>query len=318
MCFIVWHTCAARITRFVCVFARIALISATPLLISGCTTATTTRNSATQASLSGLAAADAALGAYDALRDVASDNAYYQGYLRIVVSSEPDKVDFTHVSDADMSHLIDQRVAVFRQFRNAYVLFQHLCAGDAASDNSADQSYASLFETLKGLSKDEAVSSETKKTVAELPSDFTALLMARKIRSIQAILRKLTTEMGVLWNRDLPVWNSYIDAVYIEHYASALTSLQLANFDEKDLAKAVTDPYPAPVKAGLYKLQKYREACLKADRLKNELRQVAKAFLQVDDHLRLLSATAVPPNTFPDSQNATVRTVTLAQQPRKE
>ena len=264
-----------------------ALLLSLSLLLSGCATALT-RTTGAKAGLCGQEAADAALSAYDSLQSVASDNAYYQGYLRIVVSPEPDKVDFTRVSDADMSSLIEQRVRVYRQFRDAYALFQQLCADE--SDPNAAQDFASLFETLKGLSGDETVSVETKKAVAELPDGFTALWQASRIARIQTALGKLAAELGVLWDKDIPVWDSYIDAVYIQHYASGLLSLRLSNFDEKDLSKAVDAPYGTPVKAGLYKLQKYREACQKAARLKEQLRLVSKAFRQLATLHRQLSS----------------------------
>ena len=298
-----------------CALGRKVLLLSACLTLSGCATAFT-RTTGAKAGLCGQEVADAALSAYDDLQAIADDNAYYQGYLRIVVSPEPDKVDFTRVSDADMSGLIEQRVRAYRQFRNAYALFQQLCSDE--SGQSASQSYASLFETLKSLTSDESSSPETKKTVAGLPGDLAALWQARRIARMQSVLGRLAADLGALWDKEIPVWDNYIDAVYIQHYASGLLSLRLSNFDEKDLAKAVDAPYGTPVKAGLYKLQKYREASLKAARLKEELRRVSKAFQQLATLHRQLSGPATALSDILDTQNKIGHYAALAEKPGKE
>ena len=248
-------------------------------LVSGCATEFT-RTAGGKAGLCGQEAADSAIGFYESLRTVADDNTYYQGYLRIVVSPEPDKVDFTRVSDADLSREIEPRIKTYRAVRTAYSLFQQLCADE--SGKSAGQSYAALTETLRALSADETTLSETKKLATALPGDFAARCQVRRIAQAQVVLEKLSSELATLWDKEIPIWDDYIDGVYIRHYASGLLSLRLANFDEKELAKAVSDPYGISVKAGLFKLQKYREATLKAAKLKAELRQVSKTFHLLD------------------------------------
>ena len=273
------------------VFGRIVPIALTALLVSGCATSLT-RATGAKAGLCGLQVADAALGAYEDLRATAGDNAYYQGYLRMVVSPQPDAVDFTQVSDANLSVQIEQRIRTYRQVRTAYALLQQLCADGTARD--ASQSYAALFETLRGLSADTAASAETKKLVSELPSDLSALLRARQIARAQTALGQTAKDLAALWDKELPIWNDYIDSVYVRHYASGLLSLRLSNFDEKELNKAVDGPYGVPVKAGLFKLQKYREAVQKADSLKAELRLVSNALQQLTVLHRQLSDTATP------------------------
>ncbi len=292
-----------------------ALLLSASLTVSGCATAFI-RTAGAKAGLCGQEVADAALSAYSDLRAVAGDNTYFQGYLRVVVSPEPDGVDFTRVSDAGMPGLLEQRVRAYRQFRNAYALFQQLCSDD--SSQNASQSYASLFETLKALSKEESVSAESKKTVAGLPGDFATLWQAKRIARVQSALGKLASELGALWDKEIPVWDAYIDAVYIDHYASGLLSLRLANFDEKELVKAVSDPYSVPVKAGLYKLQKYREACQKAARLKDELRLVSKAFQQLESLHRQLSGPAAGLADLLDAQNKIGHYAALAEKAGKE
>ena len=296
-------------------FGRTALLLSAALAFSGCATAFT-RTTGAKAGLSGQAVADSALSVYDDLLSVAADNAYYQGYLRIVVSPEPDKVDFTRVSDADMSGLVEQRVRVYRRFRNAYAQFQLLCSDESGQRES--QSYASLFETLKGLSNDESVSPETKQTVAGLPGDLAALWQARRIARMQSALGKLAADLGALWDKEIPVWDAYIDAVYIDHYAAGLLSLRLSNFSENDLAKAVDDPYGLPVKAGLFKLQKYREASQRAARLKGELRLVSKAFQQLATLHRQLSGPSATPADILDTRNKIGHYSALAEKSGKE
>ena len=292
-----------------------ALLLSASLTVSGCATAFT-RTTGAKASLCGQEVAEAALSAYSDLQTVAGDNIYFQGYLRVIVSPEPDKVDFARVPDADLSGLIEQRVGIYRQFRCAYALFQQLCSDD--SGQNASQSYASLFETLKALSKEESVSAEAKKTVAGLPGDFATLWQTRRIARVQNAIGILASELGALWDKELPAWNAYIDAVYIDHYASGLLSLRLANFDEKDLAKAVNDPYSVPVKAGLYKLQKYREACQKAARLKEELRLVSTAFQQLAGLHRQLSSPTATLADILDAQNKIRHYTALADKTGKE
>ena len=270
---------------------RIALVALAGLLVSGCTTSFT-RTTGTQAGLCGLQVADAALGAYEDLRAVAGDNAYYQGYLRIVVSPQPDAVDFTQVSDAALSVQIEQRIRTYRQVRAAYALLQQLCSGGTARD--ASQAYAALFETLRGLSADDAASAETKKMVSELPADLSSLLQARQIARAQSALGQTAKDLSALWDKELPTWNDYIDSVYVRHYAAGLLSLRLSNFDERELNKVAEGPYGAPIKAGLFKLQKYREAVQKADSLKAELLLVSNALQQLAVLHRQLSDTVTP------------------------
>ena len=286
------------------------------LLVSGCATSTV-RATGSKAGLCGQQAADAALHVYEDLRSVAKDNTYHQGYLRIVVSSEPDAVDFTKVSDADFSVQIEPRIQVYRRVRDAYLLLQQLCSGE--SERDAAQSYAALFETLRALSADDSASAETKKLVSELPSDLSALLRARRIARAQSALARAAADLAALWDKELPAWNDYIDAVYIGHYASGLLSLRLANFDEKELSKAVDGPYRAPVKAGLFKLQKYSEASQKADRLKEELRLVSAGFQQLLVLHRQLSDSSTPFADIHDTQRRIGRYASLAEeQPGKE
>lgn len=254
----------------------LALGAASCLLLAGCATSFS-RSEGNRVALGGQEAADGALAFYEDIRAVASDNAYYQGYLRIVASPEPDKVDFTRVSDATVAGEVDQRIKTCREVRAAYSLFQQLSADDAGKQT--EQSYAALAETLKALSGDDTSFAETKQMAAALPNDrVVSRWQSRRIRQMQSVLAKLSGELAALWNKETPVWENYIDDVYLRHYASGLLSLRQANFDEKELAKAVAEPYGIPVKAGLFKLQKYREAQQKADHLKRELQQVSKAF----------------------------------------
>jgi hypothetical protein len=237
------------------------------------------RSSGTQTALGGQAVADAALAAYADLQTVAADNAYYQGYLRIV--------DLADASDADVSGRIAARVQAYRQFRRVNVLFAQLCA-DGAGDG-ASEAYAALVETLKGFSQDDALSADTRKMAAQLPGDAASLWQAHLIARVQPVLNKLQTEFGALWQKEVPIWDAYIDGVYLNHYASGLQSLRLAHFDDKELAKRVDEPYGTAVKAGLFKLQKYREASQKAAALKQELRRVSQAFEELASTHRLVT-----------------------------
>lgn len=245
-------------------------------LAAGC--ATTNRTTGLQAARAGMDATESAIKACEALGDLKPDNAYYQGYLRIVVSPTPDRVDFTAVSEADFSQQIENRIASLRHLHAAYDLFGQLCEGKTAKD--ASQSYAALVETLKGLSHDAAASAATKAAASQLPGDLAALWQAKRIARAERILGRLSADMAALWERDRIAWDDAIDAVYIRHYASGILSLGLENFDEKELGKAVGAPYHPPVKAGLYKLGLYREAQQKAARLKAKLSEVSDAFRQ--------------------------------------
>lgn len=221
----------------------------------------------------------AAIKACEALGDLQSDNAYNQGYLRIVVSPMPDRVDFTAVPEADFSPQLEKRVAAFQRLHAAYDLFAQLCEGKTAKD--ASQSYAAMTETLKGLSRDEAASSATKAAVSQLPGDLAGLWQAKRIARAEHTLGRISADMAALWERDRAAWDDAIDAVYLRHYASGILSLGIENFDEKELGKAVNAPYRTPVKAGLYKLELYRAAQQKATRLKAKLREVSDAFQQL-------------------------------------
>ncbi len=247
------------------------------LLVSGCTTASV-RTAGVRTAQEAQAVADSALAAYEALRSVSADNAYNQGYLRIVVSPEPDAVDFTAVSDAGMGDLLDARSRACRQIRTAAVHLRLLCAERAKAE--ALQSYAAAVESLRGLSADETATTEFKKLVSALPADLSAVWQSRRIARLNDALGRAAAELGALWVRELPIWEDYVDAAYIAHYASGLLSLRLANFEEKELARKVEAPYGIPVKAGLYKLQKYREAVQAADTIKEKLRQTSEAFEQ--------------------------------------
>jgi len=139
-----------------------------------------------------------------------------------------------------------------------------------------------------------------------------------RIVRTQAVIERLTHDFRALWEKDVPAWNAYIDDVYIHHYAAGLLSLRLSNFDEKELVKKVDDPYGAPVKAGLFKLQKYREASQKAAHLKEKLQRVSKAFEQLTLLHRQLSDPAVAQSDLLTTQNKIARYAEKAEQSRKE
>ncbi len=259
-----------------------AWVLACALMVSGCTTASV-RTAGVRTAQEAQVAADSALAAYEALRSVSADNAYNQGYLRVVVSPEPDAVDFTAVSDAGMGDLLDARSRACRQIRTAAVHLRLLCAERAKAE--ALQSYAAAVESLRGLSDDATVTTEFKKLVSALPADLSAVWQSRRIARLNDTVSRATAELGTLWVRELSIWEGYVHATYIDHYASGLLSLRLANFDEKDLARKVDAPYGIPVKAGLYKLQKYREAVQAADTIKAKLRQASEAFEQTGSGL---------------------------------
>lgn len=307
---------ALRTAPTKCTRKCVCVLLLASFILSGCITPAFTRATGAKAGLCGQDVVEAALSAYGDLGSVATDNAYYQGYLRIIVSPEPDKVDFTKVSDADMSGLLDERIRVYRQCKNAYALFYQLCS-DRTSEQ-ARQSYTALFETLKALSKDESASAETKKMVGDLSDTFVSQWQAKRMAQTQAVLVQLTNDLRALWEKEVPVWTTYIDNVYIHHYASGLLSLRLANFDEKELVKKVDDPYGAPIKAGLYKLQKYREAGQKAARLKEKLQQVSKAFEQLALLQRQLTDPAATPADRLTTQSKIGRYAEQAEQNRKE
>ncbi|NLL84318.1 MAG: hypothetical protein GX230_08785 [Lentisphaerae bacterium] len=223
-----------------------------------------------------LLAADAALSSYDALRTVASDSLYNQGYMRVVVSPEPDAVDFTNVADADMSTLLDLRSSTCRQVKLAAEQLQLACG--AQSKTEAVQSYAAIVEALRGFAKDPAANAEFKKMAAALPEGVTATWQSRRMEQTRSALAAATIELATLWKKERATWEEYIDDAYISGYASGILSLRLDSFDEKELAKIVKDPYDLPVKAGLYKMTKYFDALQSAGKVKAKLRTTTEVF----------------------------------------
>ncbi|MEI8192099.1 MAG: hypothetical protein WCI75_20510, partial [candidate division NC10 bacterium] len=119
------------------------------------------------------------------------------------------------------------------------------------------------------------------KLAAALPNDLTLLWQARRIARLHAALGRAAAELGALWQREIPTWEDYVNAAYITHYASGLLSLRLANFDENELARKVSDPYRIPVKAGLFKLQKFHEAVQSVATITQKLRQTSEAFERI-------------------------------------
>jgi hypothetical protein len=251
---------------------------AASLAASGCATGSA-RSAAGRTAQEVQAAADAALASYEALRAVSADSASNQGYLRVVVSPEPDAVDFTRVPDASMNDLIARRVRACRMVKEAAAQLRLACEGSARAE--AVQSYAAAVEALQGYSDDTTATAEFKKLAAALPNDLTLLWQARRIARLHAAIGRAAAELGALWQRETPTWEDYVDAAYITHYASGLLSLRLSNFDENELARKVSDPYRLPVKAGLFKLQKYQEAVRSADAIKARLRQTSEAFERI-------------------------------------
>ncbi len=248
---------------------------AAALAVSGCATGST-RTAASRTAQEVQTAADSAVASYEALRAVSVDSAYNQGYLRVVVSPEPDAVDFTRVPDASMNDLLDTRIRTCRMVKEAAAQLRLACEGAARAE--AVQSYAAAVEALQGFSEDPTSTAEFRKLASALPNDLTRLWQARRIARLHAALGRAAAELGVLWKREIPTWKDYVDAAYITHYASGLLSLRLSNFDENELARKVPDPYRIPVKAGLFKLQKFHEAVRSADAIKLKLRQTSEAF----------------------------------------
>ncbi|MEI8354008.1 MAG: hypothetical protein WCG22_05830 [Lentisphaerota bacterium] len=253
---------------------------AASLAVSGCATGSV-RTAASRTAQEVQAATDSALVSYEALRTVSADSAYKQGYLRVVVSTEPDAVDFTRVPDASMNDLLDTRIRTCRMVKEAAAQLRLACEGAARAE--ALQSYAAAVEALQGISNDTTSSVEFRKLAADLPNDLTLLWQARRIARLRAALERAAAELGTLWKREIPTWEDYVDTAYITHYASGLLSLRLANFDENELAKKVSDPYRIPVKAGLFKLQKYNEAVQSAAMIMQKLRLTSEAFERISD-----------------------------------
>jgi len=249
---------------------------AVALAVSGCATGAA-RMADARAAQDAQGALDAALSSYETLRTVAADHAYQQGYLRVVMSPEPDAVDFTAVADAAMDDLLDARSRACRQVREAAVQLRLLCEDRAA----AAQSYAAAVEAMRGYSADQAATAEFRKLAAALPGDLTAARQARRIERLRVALDRAAAELAALWEQERPTWESYVETVYINQYAAGLLSLRLANFDEKELARQVNDPYRLPVKAGLFKLQRVREAAQSAAKIRTKLRQTSEAFERV-------------------------------------
>ena len=128
----------------------LALTGAFVLMLSGCA-ATSVHIAASDTAQEVHLAATSALTSYEALRTVAVDSAYNQGYLRVVMSSQPDAVDFTAVADADMGALIDMRTRTCRLIVAAADGLRLACGTRGKTD--AVQAYAAAVEALKGLSK---------------------------------------------------------------------------------------------------------------------------------------------------------------------
>jgi len=248
------------------------------LAVSGCATGSV-RTAASRTAQEVQTAADSALVSYEALRAVSADSAYNQSYLRVVVSPEPDAVDFTRVPDASMNDLLDTRIRTCRMVKEAAAQFRLACEGAVRAE--AVQSYAAAVEALQGFSEDPTSTVEFRKLATDLPNDLTLLWQARRIARLHAALERAAAELGALWQQEIPTWEDYVNAAYITHYASGLLSLRLANFDENELAKKVSDPYRIPVKAGLFKLQKFHEAVQAADTIRLKLRQTSGTFERI-------------------------------------
>ncbi|MBM4163238.1 MAG: hypothetical protein FJ222_02165 [Lentisphaerae bacterium] len=248
------------------------------LVVSGCATGAT-RVAAGRTALEVQAAADSAITAYEALRAVAADSAYNQGYLRVVVSPQPDSVDFTRVPDASMNDLLDTRVRTCRLVKESAAQLRLACEASARAE--AVQSFAAAVEALQGISADTTSSVEFKKLAAALPNDLTLLWQARRIARLHTALGRAAAELGTLWKRERPTWEDYVKGAYITQYASGLLALRLSNFDENELSRKVADPYHPGVKAGLFKLQKFHEAVRSADTIRLKLRQASEAFERI-------------------------------------
>ena len=256
----------------------LALVCVAALALSGCA-ATSVRTAAVDTAQTVHLAATSALASYEALRTVAGDSAYNQGYLRVVMSPQPEAVDFTVVADAEMGCLIDIRARACRRIAAAADGLRLACGTRAKAE--AVQSYAAAVEAIRGISTDPTATTEFKKLAAALPNNLGALWQTRRLAALHDALDAVATEMAVLWGKELPTWEAYVEDAYITTYAAGLLSLRLASFDEKGLVKAVEAPYDTPVKAGLFKLQKYREAVLASEKMKIKLRQTSEAFESV-------------------------------------
>lgn len=252
----------------------LVLVCAAALSLSGCV-GPSVRTAAADTAREVHLAATAALTSYEALRTVAADSAYNQGYLRVVMSPQPDAVDFTAVADADMSALIDIRTRTCRQIVAAADGLRLACGTRAKAE--AVQSYAAAVEAIKGFSADTTANTEFKKLATALPNTLGALWQTRRLVALHDALGAAAAELAALWGKERSTWEAYVEDAYITAYATGLLSLRLTSFDEKGLAK-VDAPYPTPVKAGLFKLQKYREAVLAAEKIKTTLRQTSEAF----------------------------------------
>jgi|GEM_PF-1331593 len=262
------------------------------LAVSGCATGSV-RSAAGRTAQDVQVAAESALTTYEALRTVSPASAYNQGYLRVVVSAEPDAVDFTQVPDAGMTDILDRRVKTYRQVKAAAAHLRLVCEG--ADKTRAVQSYAAAVEALQVLSDNDITTTEFRKLAATLPAELTAWWQTRRIARLHAALACAAAELGALWEQERPTWEGYVDTAYITQYAAGLLSLRVSDFDEKELGREVDAPYRIPVKAGLFKLQKYHEAIQAADRITVKLRQASEAFDRV--------AVPQPPRVDPQGSN---------------
>lgn len=248
------------------------------LALAGCVS-TSVRTAGTYTALQVQAAAESTLTSYEALRTVAADSVYNQGYLRVVISPQPDGVDFTAVADADMTALLDLRLRASRQIKTAAEQLRLVCGAHAAGATA--QAYAAVVESLRGFSTDTTATTEFKRLAAALPNDMTAVWQTRRLVLACDALAAAASEMAALWTNERGTWEAYVDDAYITDYASGLLSLRLSSFDEKELAKQINEPYGIAIKAGLFKMKKYYEAVRAAEKVKVKLRATSEVLEQV-------------------------------------
>ena len=269
---------ASRVVRVVRRLRFTVCVCGGALALAGCA-ATSVRTAGAHTALQVQAAADSALASYEALRAVAADSAYNQGYLRVVVAPQPDAVDFTAVADAGMASLLEVRQRACRQLKTAAEQFRLVCGAHARAE--AVQAYAASVEALRGFSGDTTPNTEFKRLAAALPGDLTAVWQTRRVAQARGALAAAAAELAMLWAKERGTWEAYVDDAYITGYAAGLLSLRLGSFDEKELAKQVSEPYGIAVKAGLFKMKKYYDAVRAAEKVKAALRTTSEVFEQV-------------------------------------
>jgi len=212
---------------------------------------------------------------YTTLSQQSDVDRYQQDKVKVLTHPNPIGMPLPATSPKGFPKQLSLRIKAFQSLLNVYKVFGLLT--DKEYSNKTSDAVSALRDAYASIS-----------TLPDLPADVSALLpgvagaianniQARKIKQHNLILFELTKAYLTLWNKEQPLWEDYIEQVYIRTYADALKGDLSNRYDPARVAEISKEPYNNNVIVLMYRLKERDDIINSSVLLKKQLNDFGKA-----------------------------------------